>query len=29
MMTQEELDAIQAAKEKAEEEAFFSDDEDF
>ncbi|UPT78578.1 DUF4395 domain-containing protein [Sulfurovum sp. XGS-02] len=29
MMTQEELDAIQAAKEKAEEEAFFSDGEDF
>lgn len=29
MMTQEELDAIQAAKEKAEEEAFFSDDESF
>lgn len=28
MMTQEELDAIQAAKEKAEEESFFSDDED-
>lgn len=29
MMTQAELDAIQAAKEKAEEDAFFSDDEDF
>lgn len=29
MMTQEELDAIQAAKEKAEEDAFFADEDDF
>ncbi|WP_345970267.1 DUF4395 domain-containing protein [Sulfurimonas sp. HSL1-6] len=29
MMSQAELDALQAAKEKAEEDAFFSDDDDF
>lgn len=28
MMSQAELDAIQAAKEQAEEDAFFNDDED-